>query len=511
MAEEVKEQVQEQSQKGQSGRKRVAYPKTCMVVQQLTPDYLSGWTDAEKASVQAGDVGQIGQIIAQKCYVHGIPVAEWHIILHDNDVRTVWSETLANYVVERKPAHFHMTIKVHTEKGLKGATLAQFAAAIGIEPEYIEKAKRGANAYDNMLAYLIHIKYDDKCQYDPHKVISGGCSKSGKPLWRPYMDIYAERKEEWEKGRASIKAQKAVQDIDALEEMILNGQVTRNQILLTDEYFTVYARNRRRCEDAFSVFQDRKIARTIQAMESGEFHVSVFFVTGKSHAGKSRFTDRLVASIREGAREKLGQEWTVCGCAASNPLDNYDGSEILVMDDLRGVAMSASDWLKLLDPDRVNLISARYHNKYVATRVIIINSEKPLLDFFFYLKGSGGGDRGEALDQFFRRILAHVVVYRVPDDMDTRRVLVGEMRETAPYSVESPKGPSDNNGAGLTLHHDYKDGEKDMGYDEALEWLTGLTMKQNGWKPPAPPVTEPPVTSVGIKYNPMNDPNRQYG
>ena len=35
MAEEVKEQVQEQSQKGQSGRKRVAYLKTCMVVQQL--------------------------------------------------------------------------------------------------------------------------------------------------------------------------------------------------------------------------------------------------------------------------------------------------------------------------------------------------------------------------------------------------------------------------------------------------------------------------------------------
>ena len=58
MAEEVKEQVQEQSQKGQSGRKRVAYLKTCMVVQQLNPDYFSGWTDAERRLSRRGMWGR---------------------------------------------------------------------------------------------------------------------------------------------------------------------------------------------------------------------------------------------------------------------------------------------------------------------------------------------------------------------------------------------------------------------------------------------------------------------
>ena len=184
--------------------------------------------------------------------------------------------------------------------------------------------------------------------------------------------------------------------------------------------------------------------------------------------------------LKTDAREQLGQDWTVCGCAASNPLDDYDGSEILVMDDLRGIAMTASDWLKLLDPDRVNAISARYKNKKVACRAVIINSERPALEFFYYLKGAGG-DRAEAMDQFFRRLTAHVVVYRVPDEPETRRAIVGEMRETGPYQVPSPSGRQYNGDQSmLTLSHDMRKDEQDMDYDAALDRLAGIAMGRNG-------------------------------
>ena len=73
----------------------------------------------------------------------------------------------------------------------------------------------------------------------------------------------------------------------------------------------------------------------------------------------------------------------------------------------------------------------------MACRVIVINSEKDVLEFFYYLKGNGGGDaKAEALDQFFRRILARVKVYRVPNDMDIRRIEVGHMQETNRFQLD---------------------------------------------------------------------------
>lgn len=74
------------------------------------------------------------------------------------------------------------------------------------------------------------------------------------------------------------------------------------------------------------------------------------------------------------------------------------------MDDLRGMSMTASDWLKLLDPDRASMMSARYNNKRVASRVIIINSEKDIYQFFYHMKGAANGLE-EAMDQFLRRVI----------------------------------------------------------------------------------------------------------
>lgn len=86
--------------------------------------------------------------------------------------------------------------------------------------------------------------------------------------------------------------------------------------------------------------------------------------------------------------------------AATNIFDEVNGEEILFLDDVRGDSLTASDWLKLLDPFNISPISARYQNKMGAAKVIIITSSKYPLDFFYDTKGN---DR-EDLSQYVRRI-----------------------------------------------------------------------------------------------------------
>ena len=62
--------------------------------------------------------------------------------------------------------------------------------------------------------------------------------------------------------------------------------------------------------------------------------------------------------------------------------------------------MTASDWLKLLDPYMISPISARYHNKIGSAKVIIITSTKKPIPFFEIAKENDNEDSG----QFVRRI-----------------------------------------------------------------------------------------------------------
>ena len=290
---------------------------TCFeIVQALEPKYWD-WTTDECAAISASDTRAIGSIIKSRLEKAGCVITDLYIIQHDKDIQNGWDEGAMQSVITYKSHHVHCYVKCS-----KGLLLGEISYAVGVEPQYINKAKQGRYAWDNMVAYAIHAKEWDKHPYDPHEVVTLAGD--------------------------------------------LRGEILRNQVILTDEYYEIYARNKRRCDEAFDTYAQRKTYKTIQAMENGEFSLSVIFITGKSHAGKSRFTDFLVENIKKQVLETKGEQWTSCSVAASNPFDEYMGEEILVMDDLRGIALSASDWLKLLDPDRVNIGSARYRNKKIA-------------------------------------------------------------------------------------------------------------------------------------------------
>lgn len=451
--------------------------RTCMIVQQLDDKYYIGWTDADLTAVKQarnGDISGIMNVIGQRLYANKIGCAEMHGIIHDDDWRSdVWSETEHTYITEKKPSHFHIVLKFTDGSP---STLDSIAKACGFEPQAIEKAKKGKYSYDNMLAYLIHAKYSDKTQYDPHKVVTVGCFKDNKPMYTNYIDIYNDRKAEWAKGKASVNVQKAKTDIDMLEEMILTGQITKSQVILTDNLYNIYSRNCRRCEDAFMIYGERRAYKTLQALQNGDFKLSVFFITGLAGSGKTRMAKAFVDTLIKQS-SNYDETWRVCQTAASNPMDDYNGEEILFMDDIRGSAMSASDWLKLLDPYHSSPASARYHNKMPACRVIVITSTKEPIEFFYYCKQMGGGDRSEALDQFMRRIQCLTRVIKAEDFTDTKAVVSPGVACDS-YTALIPTGNECHKYDRVNLCYKFE-GEDELSCDDAVNKLVDITMLNN--------------------------------
>lgn len=242
-----------------------------------------------------------------------------------------------------------------------------------------------------MLAYLIHAKDKDKYQYSPDEVVT----LAGKD----YLEVYHKRKEIWLKGKAKKEVNQTYEDIDLLIDNILNEYITKNEILLEQKYRTLYAVHKARINDTFRTVGEIKGTRTKYELDNGEFKKTILFIHGSTGLGKSTFAKDLSKAIIQLAKLN-GQNWQSVVTAATNIFDEVNGEEILFLDDVRGDSLTASDWLKLLDPFNISPISARYQNKMGAAKVIIITSSKYPLDFFYNTKGN---DR-EDLSQYVRRI-----------------------------------------------------------------------------------------------------------
>lgn len=360
---------------------------TCvMIVQQLEAEH---WLDWDKNIIEGAKTGSIKPLLKEmvkRFEINDCIVSEAYGIKHDKDEITIWDNEKKQNVSQTKTSHVHLLIKFD-----KGATLNMLSIRAGLEPQYLEKAKSGRYGYDNLLAYLVHAKDRNKYQYSPEEVET----ETGEE----YSSVYNRRMETWYKGRATKEAVEANLSIDYLISEILEGHINKSQLLLTDDYYKIYALNQRRVEDALSAYAEKKGFKTILDLENGEFKKTVLFITGESGVGKTKFSKFLISKIKEIALDN-GEHWEHCITASTNSFDGYNGEEILFMDDVRGSSLTASDWLKLLDPYSISPISARYRNKIGSAKFIIITS---ILDphYFFYASKEGSN---EDINQFIRRI-----------------------------------------------------------------------------------------------------------
>lgn len=150
-----------------------------MLVNDYDPAHYYNWTEKELPALGNG-CKAIAEVVKDRLEANGTNVEEMYVIEHHNGTN------------ETKP-HYHILVKFADKQG---ATLNEIAKYIGVCPEIIEKSKPGRYSYHNMLAYLTHIKYEDKIQYAPEDVVTLAGTD--------YMAHYNKNKESWIKARAIV-------------------------------------------------------------------------------------------------------------------------------------------------------------------------------------------------------------------------------------------------------------------------------------------------------------------
>ena len=73
-------------------------------------------------------------------------------------------------------------------------------------------------------------------------------------------------------------------------------------------------------------------------------------------------------------------------------LDDYKGQDCVILDDLRANDINFSSLLKLLDNHTQSMVRARYHNKFLECKLMIITTSKSMEELFRELPGSDNED-----------------------------------------------------------------------------------------------------------------------
>ena len=435
--------------------KKEAKLSCIMIAQQLEPKYWHGWDENLINSVKNGELTPLLEEVVNRVSEIAM-VSDAYAIIHDKDVNEIYD--LETHTIKTEPENVHVHILL---KFSKGATLISLALQLGIESQYIEKAKSGRYAFDNFLAYLIHAKDSEKFQYDPNEVTT----LHGKN----YLDVVTERYKSWKKGRAKKDISKSNTSLDDIYLQILNQQISKQEILSDPKLQIIYALNKTKINEAFMTLGEIKSNATKQALENGEFKKTIIFITGKSGLGKSRFAKSFVKELISLANIN-NYSWSDVVTAGTNIFDEVNGEEVLLLDDVRGDSLTASDWLKLLDPYNISPISARYHNRMGSARVIIITSTKHPLEFFFHTKGN----EKEDLSQYIRRIDSLVTLYR-----ETPKSSV-EYLQSSSESVANRIVKVPSTDVEVSLIYDFKHNGK-MSKEELLEFLLAQVSLNNKW------------------------------
>ncbi|HEM4050461.1 TPA: AAA family ATPase [Streptococcus suis] len=435
--------------------KKEAKLSCIMITQQLEPEYWLGWDEDIINGAIDGDLSLLLEEVVNRASEIAT-VSDAYAIIHDKDVNEIYDlETREIKTVPEKP-HAHILLKFS-----KGATLISLALQLGIEPQYIEKAKSGRYAFDNFLAYLIHAKDSEKFQYDPNEVTT----LHGKN----YLDVVTERYTSWQEGRAKKDISKSNTSLDDIYLQILSQQISKQEILSDPKLQILYALNKTKINEAFLTLGEIKSNATKLALENGEFKKTIIFITGKSGLGKSRFAKTFVKELISLANTN-NYCWSDAVTAGTNIFDEVNGEEVLLLDDVRGDSLTASDWLKLLDPYNISPISARYHNRMGSARVIVITSTKDPLEFFIHTKGN----ETEDLSQFIRRISSLVTLYSDNPLRNTRYYY------SSPKSVTNRKVTVPHTEIKVYLTYDFEN-NSEVSKDKLLEFLLAQVSINNRW------------------------------
>lgn len=347
--------------------------KIFSITQKLDENYWFDWTDEEISSF--GELEEHAAIIKRKLEENGITVEEMHAIYHDKDSKTIWNDYTKLKETIYKDIHIHVLLKT-----VDGQDVETIASAVGVQSQYIEYAKRGKYAYNNMLSYLIHAKDAQKHQYAPKEVIT--------LVGEDYSKIYQENKLNWQKG-ALVKTDEqkihklTTRQIDVLLEKIMDNEVSRAYVENMPEPRMAYISNRRLFENAFEIANKNKLQRYRQDLAAMKFKKINVYLYGDTGVGKSALAREISKAVTEKVYNDTGKVWNTVSLAARNAMDEYTDEEIIILDDFRSNSMDFNEILTLLDPHHTSPAPARYHNKHIQYRLAIITAPYKLKVMYY--------------------------------------------------------------------------------------------------------------------------------
>lgn len=213
------------------------------------------------------------------------------------------------------------------------------------------------------IQYLVHYNHPDKVQFEWSQIVTN------------------------DKNLEKYKIRDKISTKGKLEELLLlidSGKVKEYNLI---EHCTqdIYIHNKKQILDALEF-------KRWQIMSDKNRNISVLFFEGDTGTGKTTFAKDYC--------KKLGLSFCISS-SSNDPMQDYKGEDVLILDDLRPDAFKFHDLLKILDNHTGSTVRSRYSNKAFTGSMIIITSSLPLDDWYRGVE--------EDKEQFHRRISCRLV------------------------------------------------------------------------------------------------------
>jgi hypothetical protein len=219
----------------------------------------------------------------------------------------------------------------------------------------IESAKN----IKSSVQYLVHFNDKSKVQYSWEDVITNCTDMT------PY--------------KVQTDAQQEI-NIQSIMDKIDKG-IIREYNQFTSIPIELWSKHKTRIENALTYYRERV------CMDKNR-EIKVIFFSGDTGTGKTSFAKEYC--------DKLHKSYCISS-SSNDPMQDYKGEDVIILDDLRDSDFKFTDLLKVLDNHTKSTVRSRYHNKAFIGDMIIITSFKPLSDWYFDISR-------ESKEQLYRRI-----------------------------------------------------------------------------------------------------------
>lgn len=315
--------------------------RSCEISQQI--QYLPGFPDHWRESLEAK--------------LEGDPnIKGWAYILHGQDF---------NDQGEPVAPHIHGVIDYRESRNV--STIANYfnipVQCVSFIRQKIKRGKRYFSDIGGALSYLTHRNAPEKHQYDDSEVVA-----------KPGYDWIAVRTKS-EMQQAQWKSfQKVLHGIE-------DGSIRRYN--LYDQIdMQMYLDHKVEFENAFTY-------REGLLKKNPNRKIEVIYITGAPGSGKTTLAKYIC--------EKRALSYCVSG-SSRDPVQDYNGQDCLILDDLRPQTFDLSDLLKMLDNNTSSSVNSRYHDRWLEVQCIIITTVLSIDEFFSQI-----WNVGEPIAQFKRR------------------------------------------------------------------------------------------------------------